>query len=130
VLARVPLFAALSRRQLLHVADLAQLRRVKRGAAIVREGAIGNAFYVIMDGRAEVVTPAGHTRMLEAGDFFGELSLLDGLPRAATVTATEALAAARISRSSFLRLLKERPELGVGLAYGMVAMIRDMQRGD
>ena len=130
VLTRVPLFAALSQRQLSHVADIAQLRRFKRDTQIVREGAIGNAFYVIMDGRAEVVTPAGHRRTLEEGDFFGELSLLDGAPRAATVTATEALAAARISRSSFLRLLKEQPEIGVGLARGMVVMIRDMQCDD
>jgi CRP-like cAMP-binding protein len=130
VLARVPLFSALSQRQLRHVADLAELRRFKRGGEIVREGAVGNAFYVIMDGRAEVVTPAGHRRILEAGEFFGELSLLDGAPRAATVTATEALAAARISRAAFLRLLKEQSALGVGLAHGMLAMIRDMQRED
>jgi CRP-like cAMP-binding protein len=130
VLARVPLFSALSQRQLRHVADLAELRRFKRGAEIVREGSVGNAFYVIMDGRAEVATQAGHTRTLEAGEFFGELALLDGAPRAATVTATEALAAARIARTPFLRLLKEQPELGVGLAQGMVVMIRDMQRDD
>lgn len=130
VLARVPLFSGLSQRQLRHVADLAQLRRFARDAPIVREGAPGNAFYVIMDGRAEVVTPAGHKRTLEAGESFGELSLLDGAPRAASVTATEALAAARISRSSFLRLLKEQPQIAVGLLHGMVAVIRDLQDDD
>jgi CRP/FNR family transcriptional regulator, cyclic AMP receptor protein len=130
VLARVPLFSALSQRQLRHVADLAELRRFKRDAQIVQAGAVGNAFYVIMDGRAEVLTPSGHRRTLQAGDFFGELSLLDGAPRAATVSATEALAAARISRAAFLRLLKEQPETGVGLVHGMVAMIRDMQLDD
>lgn len=127
VLARVPLFSSLSKRHLGHVADLAELRRYKHGAQVVRAGAQGNAFFVILDGGAEVITPAGHKRTLKEGDYFGELALLDGAPRAATVTANNSLATARISRPAFLRLLKEEPAVGVGLAHGLVAIIRDLQ---
>jgi CRP-like cAMP-binding protein len=127
VLARVPLFASLSKRHLRHVADLAELKRYKHGAQIVRAGAQGNAFFVILDGSAEVITPAGHRHTLKAGDYFGELALLDGAPRAATVEASSSLATAKISRTAFQRLLKEEPAIGVGLAQGLVAIIRDLQ---
>jgi len=127
VLARVPLFASLSKRHLRHVAGLAELQRYQYGAQIVRAGAHGNAFFVILDGSAEVVTPTGHRHALQAGDYFGELALLDGAPRAATVKASSNLATAKISRTAFQRLLKEEPVIGVGLAQGLVAIIRALQ---
>ena len=128
VLARVPLFASLSKRHLKHVAALAELKRFKAGTPVVRAGAQGNAFFVILDGAAMVTTPAGHTQTLKEGDYFGELALLDGAPRAATVTATDSLATARISRSAFLSLLKEEPGMALGLANGLVAIVRDLQQ--
>lgn len=128
VLGRVPLFASLSKRHLKHVAALAELKRFKAGTPVVRAGAQGNAFFVILDGSANVTTPAGHTQALKEGDYFGELALLDGAPRAATVTAANSLATARISRAAFKRLLKEEPAIGVGLAHGLVAIIRHLQR--
>jgi CRP-like cAMP-binding protein len=127
VLARVPLFSSLSQHELRKVANLAELRRFRRGAEIVRAGMKGNAFFVILDGSADVTTPAGHKRALHEGDYFGELALLDGAPRAATVKAANSLAAARISRTAFTQLLKDEPKLGVGLARGLVALVRDMQ---
>jgi CRP-like cAMP-binding protein len=127
VLARVPLFASLSKRHLRHVADLAELKRYQHGTQIVRAGAQGNSFFVILDGSAEVITPAGHRHTLKAGDYFGELALLDGAPRAATVQASSSLATAKISRTAFQQLLKEEPAIGVGLAQGLVAIVRDMQ---
>jgi CRP/FNR family transcriptional regulator, cyclic AMP receptor protein len=127
VLARVPLFASLSSRHLRRVADLAELRRYKHGAQIVREGAVGIAFYVILDGSAEVLTTSGPTKTLHEGDYFGELSLLDGARRAATVQAATSLAAARIARPAFLQLLKDERTLGAELAKGMLAIVRDLQ---
>lgn len=127
VLERVPLFQALSKRHLRRVARLAELKRFKDGAAVVKAGARGDAFYIILDGKARVETPAGHKHDLEAGDYFGELALLDGAPRAATVSATGSLATARIPRSAFQKLLREEPEIGMGLARGLVAIVREMQ---
>lgn len=127
LLERVPLFAALPKRHLHKLGRLAEMKRFKKGTVVVRAGAKGDAFFVILDGGAEVVTPTGHTRQLKEGDWFGELALLDGAPRAATVTATNVLTTARIGRTGFLQLLKEEPTMGLGLARGLVALIRDMQ---
>jgi CRP-like cAMP-binding protein len=127
VLERVPLFQALNKRHLRRVARLAELKRYTSGAVVVRAGARGDAFYVVLDGSARVRTPDGHTRDLHEGDYFGELSLLDGAPRAATVSAIGSLATARIARTAFLKLLREEPALGMGLAHGLVAIVRDLQ---
>jgi CRP-like cAMP-binding protein len=127
VLERVPLFQALNRRHLKKVARLAELKRFKSSATVVREGARGDAFYIILDGTARVETPAGHTRDLHAGDYFGELALLDGAPRAATVFAVGSMATACIARTGFQKLLREEPEIGVGLALGLVIIVRDLQ---
>jgi CRP-like cAMP-binding protein len=126
-LERVPLFQALSKRHLRRVGRLAEMKRFKKGAQVVRAGGRGDAFYVILDGTAEVETPKGHKRQLSEGDYFGELALLDGAPRAATVTAMGVLTTARIGRTGFLQLVKEEPTVGVGLAHGLVALVRDMQ---
>ena len=74
-----------------------------------------------------MITPAGHTAHPKEGDYFGELALLDGAPRAATVQATTAVATAKIERAAFLQLLKEEPTIWAGLAQGLVAIVRDMQ---
>jgi CRP-like cAMP-binding protein len=118
----------LSQRHLKRVGRLAEMKRFSKGAQVVRAGARGDALYVILDGGAQVKTPSGHTRKLAAGDYFGELALLDGAPRAATVTATGVLTTARIGRTAFQKLLKEEPAIGVGLAHGLVAIVRDLQK--
>jgi len=128
VLERVPLFQALTKRHLRRVARLAELKRYKSGAIVVRAGARGDAFYVILDGSARVQTPDGHTRDLHEGGFFGELALLDGAPRSATVSAIGSLTTARIARTAFLKLLREEPAIGVGLAHGLVGIGRDLQQ--
>jgi CRP/FNR family cyclic AMP-dependent transcriptional regulator len=127
VLERVPLFQALTKRHLRRVVRLAEMKRFKSGAVVVRAGARGDAFFVIIDGSARVQTPDGHTRDLHDGDFFGELALLDGAPRSATVSAINSLTTARIARTAFLRLLREEPAIGVGLAHGLVGIVRDLQ---
>lgn len=127
VLARVPLFQALSKRHLGRVARLADLKRFSAGDQVVRAGARGDAFYVILDGSAQVGTRKGHTKKLGEGDYFGELALLDGAPRSATVSAIGALTTARIARTAFVKLLKEEPAIGVGLAHGLVAIVRELQ---
>ena len=130
VLARVPLFQTLPTRQLKRVGRLAELKRFKQGAQVVREGGRGDSLYVILDGTAELTTKAGHKHELRAGDHFGELALLDGAPRSATITATGSIAAAKIRRNDFLALLREEPAIGVGLAHGLVAIVRELQEAE
>ena len=127
VLERVPVFQALSKSHLRRVARLAELKRYKSDAVVVRAGERGDAFYVILDGSARVQTPDGRTRDLHDGEFFGELALLDGAPRAATVSAIHSLATARIARPKFQKLLRKEPAIGVGLARGLVVIVRELQ---
>lgn len=123
----VPLFQSLSDRHLWRVIRLADLRRYAAGSPVVRAGTRGEAFHIILDGRVEVRALGGHVSSLRANDFFGELALIDGAPRAATVTAVDVLTTARIARPAFLNLLRDEAAVAVGVAQGLVRMIRDLQ---
>ena len=128
LLAGVPLFAELPQKRLLKVARLAEVRQYPAGAVVARAGARGGVFYVVAAGRAEAVTPDGHSNVVGPGGFFGELSLLDGAPRAATVSALDELVSVRISRADLMKLLDDEPTIAVGLLKGVVALFRDVQR--
>ncbi len=128
LLARVPLFGGLPRTHLLRVASLGQESSYNAGRVIVRRGDPGKAFYVIVDGEAKVVkgkiVTARREAQLGRGDFFGELSLLDGEPRAASVIASSALTTIRIERAAFRRLLREEPDIGLKILEGMARRTR------
>ncbi len=98
LLADVPLFAGLSRRHLRRLAGLAEEVPFGAGRTVVQNGSRGNAFYVIVEGTAKVL--AGYSTRtfarLGPGDFFGELALLDGGPRTASVVAETPLVTIRI----------------------------------
>jgi potassium efflux system protein len=123
----IPLFGGLPKRHLRRLARLAELKQYVGSRPIVRAGTPGDAFYIVVDGSAEARTPEGLTVSLEPGDYFGELALLDGAPRAATVSSVGELTTARIARPAFLRLLREEPTIAVGLLGGLVAIVRSMQ---
>ena len=128
LLASVPLFEGLSRANLGRVASLAEHASYNAGRVIVKKDEPGRAFYVIVDGTAKVVKGKIVTARREAelgpGDFFGELSLLDGDPRAATVVAATPLSAIRIERAAFRHLLREEPELALKVLEGMARRTR------
>lgn len=128
-LARVPLFSHLSRRSLRRVADLAEEVRFMEGARVVKEGDPGDAFYAILEGQAKAVDRRGRTvNRLLPGDFFGEIALLDGGPRTATVVAETPLLVLEIRRKGFLRLLAEDPSITVKLLEHAAAMLRRLER--
>jgi CRP-like cAMP-binding protein len=128
LLARVPLLAAVSRAQLGKVAGLAEETSYNAGRVIVKKGDPGKAFYVIVEGKAKVVKGKIVTARREAelgpGEFFGELALLDGEPRAATVVAATPLETIRIERAAFRRLLREEPDLAIKVLEGMARRTR------
>jgi CRP-like cAMP-binding protein len=128
LLGRVPLFEGLSRANLSRIAVLAEEVTYNAGRVIVKKGDPGKAFYVIVEGTAKVVkgriVTAKAEAELGAGQFFGELSLLDGLPRVATVVAATPLRTIRLERSAFRRLLREDPDLGLKILEGMSRRIR------
>jgi len=127
-LTQVALFRELSGRRLARVVALSELRRYRPGAVVVRAGAQGDAFHIVLDGRARVQVKGRQQPVLGAGDFFGELALLDGAPRAATVVAADELTTARIARAAFLDLLKDEPQVALGVLRGLVAIVRQLER--
>jgi CRP-like cAMP-binding protein len=128
VLERVPLFAGLSHRHLRRIATLARSKRFAGGTAVVRAGDPGNSFYVILEGSARVVPPGGRPIRLRAGDFFGEMALLDGAPRSADVTAAGELLTMTIGRSAFTQLLRDEPQIAHRIMQTLAERLRTAQR--
>jgi CRP-like cAMP-binding protein len=110
-LERVPLFSGFSKDELRRIARISKVLEAKAGVALTRLGEPGDSFFIIIDGRVGVQTPAGTGTDLHACDFFGEMSLLDGEPRSATVTATTDIRLLVVERDNFWRLLDEAPEV-------------------
>jgi CRP/FNR family cyclic AMP-dependent transcriptional regulator len=126
VLEDVPLFAGLSKRHLQRVANLARPVRFSENAMIVREGAKGDSFYVILDGEAKVVLPRKSIR-LKPMSFFGEMSLLDGGPRSATVLALTDTLTMRIARAPFMKLIKDEPIIAAHIMSELVGRLRRLE---
>jgi CRP/FNR family cyclic AMP-dependent transcriptional regulator len=126
LLAQVPMFAALSRRQLGRVAGIAAAKRYAAGTPLVRFGEPGDAFYVILAGEARVDVPDRQIA-LGAGDFFGEVALLDGKPRAATVTAVSEVLVLVIARAKFLGLLEDEPKVALAIMATLAGRLRETQ---
>jgi CRP-like cAMP-binding protein len=128
-LAQVPLFSGVPSRFLKRLADKMKPERYMESATIVREGEPGDTFYVIMEGEAKVQNRGG--RMLARlipGDFFGEISLMDGGPRTASVVATTHLSALTLSRRDFTKMLEAEPQVTVALLKHAALLLRRLER--
>lgn len=128
-LAQVPLFAGMPPRFLKRLADKMDEQRFMEGATIVRQGEPGDIFYVLVEGEAKVKDANGRTlSRLIPGDFFGEISLMDGGPRTATVVAETNMTALALSRKDFSALLRSEPKVTVGLLKHAAALLRRLER--
>jgi CRP/FNR family cyclic AMP-dependent transcriptional regulator len=110
-LRRVSLFSDCIDRELRRIADISTIVETPAGTILTEVGTAGNSFFFIIDGRASVETDAGFGEALHPGDFFGEMSLLDGELRSATIAATTDVRLLVVDRSRFWRLLDETPDL-------------------
>jgi CRP/FNR family transcriptional regulator, cyclic AMP receptor protein len=128
LLAAVPLFSDLSSRHLKRMADLAEEVRFSAGDPIVQEGQPGGTFYVILEGEAKVTRKGRKLNELYPGDFFGEVSLLDGGPRTATVTAETPIVAIRLFRKEFAKLIAADPEISLKIVAELASRIRRTHR--
>jgi CRP-like cAMP-binding protein len=129
VLAQVPLFSGLPPRFLKRLADRMEEHRYMEGARVVRHGDTGDSFYVILEGEARVEDPSGRAvNRLLPGEFFGEISLLDGGPRTATVVAETPLKTLVLARRDFRELIGSEPEVAVRLLRHASSMLRRLER--
>ena len=110
-LRRVPLLSGLSKRDLALVLALAKEQEFRAGEVIVKAGDKAQDFYVMARGQAKLTVPGRRTAVLSPGDYFGEMSVLDGGPRTATIVASGPGWALRIGRSDFLLLLEAYPSI-------------------
>lgn len=128
VLGAVPLFEDLNKKQLKKVTDLADVARFMAGAALVKQGEIGDSFYVVLTGQAKVAANGRTVNHLLPGDHFGEISLLDGGPRTASVVAETEMTLVIIMQKDFLGLLAKDPEITLCLLEGMARTVRRLDR--
>jgi CRP-like cAMP-binding protein len=125
-LARVPMFSQCTAEQLEQLASLAHERDVEAGTDIVREGDAGEEFFVIADGKARVSRRGADVATLAAGDFFGELALLDPAPRDATVSATAPSNVLVIDRAGFAQALDRIPALRDAMLHGLARRVHEL----
>jgi len=113
----VPLFASMDKADKMKLVEALIPRKVKKDSVVVRQGDIGDMFYLVERGGLDVIqlTPAGHEEVVNKkgpGDYFGEISLMADMPRSATVTTTEDCVLLTLDRKSFVSLIGSmEPEL-------------------
>lgn len=114
-LARVPIFANCTAEEIAAVAAVAQQSYFQPGQIIVTQGTPGQAFYLILSGRVEILRDSKSLGAFGAGDFFGEMSLLDQAPRSATIKALEDTSCLMLSSWDFKALLERHPSIAIKL---------------
>ncbi len=129
-LAHVTLFSELSRRDLKRLAAGTISRDFAKGDVIVKEGEQAVAFYLMCSGRAEVLKGAKRSKprvlgTLGPGDFFGDMALLDGYLRSATVRASEDTECLVLARWDFLAELRTNPSIAVQMLPVLSRRLRD-----
>ncbi len=118
-----PLFEGLSRKQLAQLARLSDDLDLPAGTVLCKEGSRGREFFVIIDGEAEVTKGGRRVATLGAGDFFGEIALLERVNRTATVTAITPLRFFVISDQAFTSVLDTDPAIERKLLRGLAARV-------
>jgi signal transduction histidine kinase len=130
-LRQLPLFAGLSDADLENLYDMAEGVSIGVGETLVAEGEPGDSMYIALDGQYEVSKQSGDREVVLAnsgpGDVIGEISLLEGCPRTATVRAAEDGHLLKISRESFEHLLQRSPSAALGVVKTMTTRLRNTE---
>ena len=130
-LAAVPLFSQFSRKDLTRLGRAVVERTYKKGETVVKEGEQAVAFFVIIQGKVEVTHQTGSRssklNALGPGEAFGEMSLLDGGPRAATVKALDDTKCLVLSRWDFVAELRTNPHIAVAMLPILSRRLREVE---
>jgi CRP-like cAMP-binding protein len=126
-LAEIDLFSGLSSRQLTKVVKSARTVNHEAGRQIAAEGLGALAFHLVIEGTAKVSIGGREVRTLGPGDYFGEISMIDGRPRSATVESVGPLVTLAISHLDFLALVEAEPAFARGLLNTLCSRIREAE---
>jgi CRP-like cAMP-binding protein len=126
LLAGCPLFKGIDADGLAKLAALATPVDFPAGHVIARQGEIGTGFFVIVSGLVRVVRDGTVVARLGAGEFFGELSVLDRMPRNATVSAEEATSCLALAAWDFEKILLDEPALTLAILRGVAMRLREV----
>jgi CRP-like cAMP-binding protein len=122
----VPVFAGVARHDLENVLKLGEVRSFEPGQSIVERGEPGNALYVILRGGAQVDV-GGRYHDMKPGDFFGEMGVIGGKKRTATVKAVERVHALRIGAQELENFLLHQPRVTLAMMKSLVERLREVQ---
>ena len=123
-LRHVPLFKDFSDEELGHVAQVTKRVEFAEGHTVASQGEMGVGFHQIIEGGADVIQDGRTIGHLKPGDYFGEISLLDGGTRSATVTTTAPTTTLSIAAWDFSRLIEHSHEMTKKLLIGLCHMLR------
>jgi CRP/FNR family transcriptional regulator, cyclic AMP receptor protein len=127
-LAKVPIFSECSKREIAIIARASKEVVHKEGTVIAREGERGIGLFLILVGRCNVSIGGKTKARLGPGDFFGEVALLDGGPRTATVTATSEVRLVGITGWVFRGLLMEHPSIALKTLEAVAGRLRTVSK--
>ena len=127
-LKKVPLFNNLSQRHLKEIAKHADQVQVERGRVLVQQGKTGWEFIFIVEGKARVEKNGKVIRQLTGGDFFGEISLIDGEPRTSSVIADTDMTLLIVHKPSFDHLLEAIPGLQKKVLVSLCQYLRRAEK--
>ena len=126
LLAGCPLFRGIDADGVAKLAELATPVDFPAGHVIARQGEIGTGFFVIVSGGVRVVRDGAVVARLGAGEFFGELSVLDQMPRNATVAAEEPTSCLALASWDFDKVLLAEPALTLAILRGVARRLREV----
>lgn len=126
-LAAVDIFAGLSRRQIKKLVEAGKEVRSSSEKVIAAEGLGALAFHIILEGTAEVTRAGNSLRELGPGNYFGEISMIDGKPRSATVSATSEVTTFVIPHGQFADLVQRDAELASALLVTLCGRLREAE---
>jgi CRP/FNR family transcriptional regulator, cyclic AMP receptor protein len=124
-LATVPMFGGCSKKELQTIAKTVRQIDHPAGSVIAAEGEPGAGLFVIEEGDCDVTIGGKLVNQLHAGDFFGEMALLDGGPRTATVTATTDIKLYALTEWVFRGLLVEHPSIALRTLEAVASRLRN-----
>jgi CRP-like cAMP-binding protein len=132
MLRRIPLFAHVEPSKLKLLAFTSERVAFETGQVLFRQGDMGDAAYIIMEGEADVLVdaPTGPVAvaMLGRDAIVGEIAILCDVPRTATVQARQRLVCLRISKDLFLRLINEFPQMATAVMRELALRLEDMNQ--